>query len=93
MKIDLATDDVCTSRYNRDNAAEDAVAALRSTGDHNAPPIQDEHYERMMTAATETRAHLNDPTTDDGERNVHLGLDDVAHKLGPAIDSAVRKHA
>lgn len=99
MKVDLSTDDVDTQWYNRDNgenAAEDAVAALRSTGDPNARSIQDEHYERTMTAAAETRDRLHERTTVDDESDppvVNLGLDNVAHKLGPAIDSAVRKHA
>ncbi|MEK7566773.1 MAG: hypothetical protein AAB527_01405 [Patescibacteria group bacterium] len=97
MKVNLAGDELDTWGYDRDNgqgAAERAIAELRSTGDANSSTIQAAHHTNTMEAAEDVKAHLNEEShVEKGGRvaTFHLGFSDVADKLGPAVDEAVRK--
>ena len=96
MKINLAKDEVETRLYNRDNgssAAENAVEALRRSGDTNAGDIQGAHQAGRASAIKDVEEHLSDKTTSRAKGGVatfSLGLDDVKDVLGPAVEKAKR---
>ncbi len=92
MKIDLSKDEVGTGLYNRDNgqnAAENAVEALRRTDDPNADDIQGAHQAGRSAAIKDVEERLDDKTTSKGA-TVTLGLSDVKHVLAPAVERAKR---
>jgi hypothetical protein len=97
MKVDLADNELDTWGYDRDNgqgAAERAITELRSTGDANPSIIQATHHVNTLEAAEDVKANLGEESRveEDGRVTMfHLGLSDVADKLGPAVDEAVRK--
>jgi len=97
LKVDLSGDEFDSSLYDRDNgqdAAERVIAALRATGNNNAPTIQTMHATSTLRSAEETRRYLSEESRREERGGVtifHLGLSDVADKLGPAVDNAVRK--
>jgi hypothetical protein len=97
MKVDLAGDELDTRGYDRDNgqgAAERAIAELRNTGDANSSTIQRAHHTKTLEAAENVKARLNERSFQQRRGNTmvfHLGLAGVAHRLGPAVDEAVRK--
>ncbi len=97
MKVNLSGDELDTWSYDRDNgqgAAERAIAELRTTSDANSPTIQATHHVKTLESAKDVKAHLNEEDSSEshgGVRVFHLGLSDVADKLGPAVDEAVRK--
>ena len=96
MKISLAKDEVETRLYNRDNgpnAAENAVEALRRTGETNPGDIQGAHQAGKAAAIKDVEAHLDDETTEEvrgGIATFGLGLKDVKQYLGPAVEKAKR---
>ena len=96
MKINLAKDEVDTWGYNRDNgtnAAENAVEALRRSGDSNAGDIQGAHQAGRVSAIAKVEGHLDDESSiveSGGAAIFTLGLADVKHVLGPAIEKAKR---
>mgnify|MGYP001590687272 FL=1 len=97
MKVNLAGDELDTWGYDRDNgqgAAERAIAELRTTGEANSSTIQAAHHTNTLEAAEDVKAHLNEESSSESRGSVgvfRLGLSDVADKLGPAVDEAVRK--
>ena len=97
MKVNLTGDEFDTWGYDRDNgqgAAERAIAELRTTGDVNSSTIQAAHHTNTLEAAEDVKAHLDEESSSESHGGVgvfHLGLSDVADKLGPAVDEAVRK--
>lgn len=96
MKIDLGGDELDPRLYDRDNgagAAAKAIAALQRGG-VDAPEIQQAHQEGKKYAAARTREMIGTPTTSKKVGNImeiHLGLDDAADQLGPAVDKALEK--
>ena len=96
MKIDLAGNEIETWLYNRDNgpnAAENAVEALRRSGDANAGNIQGAHQAGKAAAIKDVEEHLDDETTKEvrgGVATFGLGLKNVKHILGPAVERAKR---
>lgn len=96
MKISLAEDEVDTFLYNRENgpnAAENAVEALRRSGDANAGDIQSAHQAGRASAIKKVEARLDKETvmeTRGGVGIMRLGLKDFKHALGPAVDRAKR---
>lgn len=97
MKVDLSGDELDTSGYDRDNgqgAAERAITELRTTGDVNSQTIQVTHYVNTLESAEDVKAHLGEESRLETRENVvvfHLGFSDIADKLGPAVDEAVKK--
>jgi len=97
MKIDLATDEVGTWGYNRDNganAAENAVEALRRSGNANASDIQQAHQTGTKTALKDVEERLDEASTEEvvnGMAVVHLGLGDMKHFLKPDVERAKRQ--
>lgn len=97
MKVDIRDDELDTRNYDRDNGygtAEQVITTLRSTGSANSSIIQAVHHVNTLEAAENVRAHLDEKSHSESHGNVgvfHLGLSDVADKLGPAVDEAVRK--
>ena len=91
MKVSLEGDALDPWGYNRDNgenAAEMAIAAMR-IGESNV--LEDMHREGTAESIAIVREGLPEKTThedQDGWRVIHLGLTDVADKLGPAVDRA-----
>ena len=50
---------------------------------------------RAVVQISAAKAHLNEGSSSESRGGVevfHLGLSDVADKLGPAVDEAVKKH-
>ena len=96
MKIDLATDEVGTWGYNRDNgpnAAENAIEALRRSGHTNGGDIPEQHEAGKLTAIRDAEEQMGSGTTEavaDGTVTITLGLKDVAYALGPAVERAKR---
>lgn len=97
MKLNLEGDELDMRGYDRDNgqgAAERAIAELRSTGDANSSSIQATHHVNTLEAAENVKGRLNEESRMEkggGVVTLHLGLSDVADKLGPAVDEAVKK--
>jgi len=97
LKVDLSGDEFDPSLYDRDNgqgAAERVIAALRATGNSNAPTIQATHATSTLRSAKETRQYLSEESRKEKRGGItifYLGLSDVTDKLGPAIDNAIRK--
>lgn len=95
MKVNLGGDELDTWGYNGQGAAERAIAELRSTGDTNSLSIQATHHVNTLEAAENVKPHLDEKSRMEesgGVATFHLGLSDVADKIGPAVDEAVRKH-
>ncbi|OGZ10668.1 MAG: hypothetical protein A3D67_02240 [Candidatus Lloydbacteria bacterium RIFCSPHIGHO2_02_FULL_51_22] len=98
MKVNLAGDELDTRGYDCDNgqgAAERAIAELRATSDANSSTIQATHHTNTLEAAEDVKTHLNEGSSSEIRGGVvvfHLGLSDVAGKLGPAVDDAIGKH-
>lgn len=93
MKINLSKDLLETGCYDRDNgtdAAKRAIAELVKTGNTNSASIEDTHKMNTLGAVAETWSRLGEKTRVNGQ-TVSLGLADVADKLGPALERAVRK--
>ena len=96
MKISLAKDEVETWLYDRDNgsgAAENAVEALRSSGETNSSDIQGAHQAGKVAAIKDIEAHLDDEATKEvrgGIGTFGLGLKNVKQHLGPAVEKAKR---
>lgn len=95
MKVDLSGDELDPWCYDRDNgagSAEEAIKALRLTGDANALSIQVAHEDGKHRAADQVREHLPGESTVEvtpgGTPVFKLGLADVADVLGPAVDKA-----
>lgn len=92
MKIDLSKDEVDTWGYNRDNgqdAAENAVDALRRSGETNPGDIQGAHAAGKSAAIKDAESRFGERTRAKGAV-VTLGLGDMKHVLGPAIERAKR---
>lgn len=95
MKINLSGDEVDTWGFNRDNgedAAENAIAELTSTGDVNSAAVQEAHKTHTRAAAGVTKASLDEETTfesEGGVAHVKLGLSDMAEHLGPKVDRVI----
>jgi len=94
MKVDLSNNELDPYLYDRDNgdgAAARAIVALRRGGE-NAPEIQRIHQEGKEMAAGSAREAMNTPSRSQTDGNVvtlELGLQDVADKLGPAVEQAM----
>lgn len=97
MKVDLSGSEFDAWGYDRDNgknAAENVIAELRRSGDSNSSIIQTAHHVNTLESAEDVKSHLDEASyleTDGNTGVLHLGLADVADKLGPAVDNAVRK--
>jgi len=97
MKVNLAGDELDTRDYDCDNgqgAAECALAELRSTDDVNSLSIQATHHVNTRKEAENVKANLGEESRVEksgSDTTFHLGLSDVADKLGPAVDKAVKK--
>jgi len=94
MKVDLSSDtEFDPWLYDRDNgqgAAAEVIEALRKTGETNSASVQAAHHVNTVAAAEETKANLNEKSEWKGSA-FHLGLADVADKLGPKMDSSLKK--
>jgi hypothetical protein len=94
MKVDLSNNEEFDPwLYDRDNgqgAAAEVIEALRKTGSVNPAVVQATHYANTVAAAEEVKANLGEKSTWDGN-SLHLGLDDVADKLGPKVDESLKK--
>ena len=97
MKVVLSGDELNPWGYDRDNgqgAMERALADLLRTGSANPATIQATHHINTLGSAKATKASLDKESrleSHDGFTVLRLGLAEVADKLGPAIDEAVRK--
>jgi len=100
MKVDLSKDEEFDATwydhpsYNGEGSAEEAIEALRKTGDVNPASTQAAHHVGTISAAGETKKQLNTKsywTEKGGIPTLHPGLGDVADVLGPAIDKAVER--
>ena len=94
MKVDLSSDaEFDPWFYDRDNgqgAAAEVIEALRKTGKTNPASVQAAHLVNTVAAAEEVKANLNEKSRWDGS-TFHLGLADVADKLGPRVDRSLKK--
>jgi hypothetical protein len=97
MKTNLSGDELDTWGYDRDNgegAAAAAIQELQMTGDTNSPAIEATHHVNTIASAEDVTQHLGDTARTEnynGMPVVHLGLDDVAPILGPAVEKAMRQ--
>lgn len=92
MKVDLSGNDFSPFSYDRDNgsgAAEQALQALRLSGDVNPISVQVAHEDGKHQAANILREHLPGATTIE-ENVVNLGLADVADTLKTVLDAKTR---
>jgi len=96
MKVNLSGDDFSPFAYDRDNgpgAAEQALQALRLSGDVNPISVQVAHEDGKHRAADILREHLPGKTTIKEVPcgvEFNLGLDDVADTLGIVLDAKTR---
>ena len=96
MKVDLSKDELNEWGFDRDNgqgAAQSAIDEVRK-GNVTSEKLEAEHKGSKMAAAFEANMSMQNGTTEtrDAEGNVtniNMGLDDVAHILGPAVDRAI----
>lgn len=99
MKVSLSGDEFDPWGYDRDNgqgAAERAIAQLLLGGGANSPVIQETHRANTRESAQEVKGRIHEESrfTHGADGAVlHLGLADVADKLGPAVDRAVEDQA
>jgi hypothetical protein len=94
MKVDLEKDEFNPWGYDRDNGEGAAAAAITSlsTENTNAPEIQEKHRISTIDSAADVMGRLDEKSEIKkiGDTDVfHLGLDDVAHVLEPAVQKAV----
>jgi len=92
MKISLASDDLETGLYNRDNgpnAAEFVIDELRKTGATSTPAIASIHQAGKEQAAAIAREDMEINTS---LKNgiIKMGLGDVKDVLAPKIDEALK---
>lgn len=97
MKLDLSRDDQIDERlYDRDNGPGAGARAIESlhAGKGTAPPETiAAHKAGALESAEATRRRLHEPATLSKSEDVatlKLGLAEVADKLGPKIDEAVK---
>ena len=97
MKVDLTSDEEFDAwqydrpDYNGEGAAEDAIRTLRETGDVNPSDTQAVQFVGVLAAAEKVRANLNEESRWEGSSILHLGLADVADKLGPKVDESLKR--
>jgi len=96
MKVDLSGHEFDPWGYDRDNgegAAQAIVDGIRETNEVNPVTSQEKHQVGTMEQAEEVRSRLHEESrTEHLGRNtvvMHLGLNDVADVLGPAVDRAM----
>jgi len=94
MKVDLSSDtEFGPWAYDRDNgqgAAAEVIEALRKTGETNPVSVQTAHHVNTVAAAEEVKANLGKKSRWEGS-TFHLGLDDMADKLGPRVDESLKR--
>ncbi len=99
MKVDLSGDDFSPWGYDRDNghgSAEEAIRALRLSGDVNPISVQVAHEDGKHRAADNLLEHLPGETTIEQNHDgvvMNLGLADVADVLKLVLDAKMQdKH-
>ncbi len=94
MKLDLSGDEFNPWGYDRDNgsnAAANAIAALRRSGNSNDEAIQADHRAGVRDGAEGAEDMMRTLThVEEGEGMpiVNLGMADVAHHVAPKIEAA-----
>ena len=91
MKVDLSGDELDPWLYDRDNGDGAAMQAIRALLSNDQATIREVHEARKAKAAWTVRSHLHEKSVvvpGEGIAMLHLGLDDVADVLGPAVDRA-----
>lgn len=91
MKVAIDGDKINVGTYNTYNgsgAAERVLDILRQTGNPNDPAIQKIHSDKTIASGEKVNSELDTPTTMDGI-GINLGLADVKHVLGPAVQKAI----
>ena len=89
MKVDLGSDEFDPWLYDRDNGDGAAMQAIRALLSDDQATIREAHEARKAKAAWTVRSHLHEKSVPgEGIAMLHLGLDDVADVLGPAVDRA-----
>lgn len=94
MKVNLSGDEFDPRWYNRDvgqGAAEEVINALKAGEEVDGLTISSMHKQGKDESIIKVREAMNRPTTSSQLEKVsviHIGLDDVADKLGPAVDAA-----
>jgi len=96
MKLNLADDELDPWGYDRDNgqnSAKNVIDELRKTSSVNPLTIQARHHVGTLESAEHVRASLQEESRFERHGEVvvvRVGLADVADKLGPAVDKAVK---
>lgn len=93
MKINLEGDELDIRNYDRDNGAGAAEKAIKAMLEGDIDAITEMHQEGKKSAAETVRAGMQEDTSVElrnGMAVASLGLSDVADRLGPKVEEALK---
>lgn len=98
MKVDLSGEVLDPYDYDENNgqgAAAAVIAEHRRTGNANSAVLEVAHRSGLIEAAKVVKDHLHEEHEMREEKKdidyIRIGLADVAHVLGPAVDKALEE--